>query len=83
MRHIALRLDLPWDSVTKKAPPASNKPDRLSEALDVLREILKDASNNNRRYSAFCKVSMRVPIEIRKEDCAWRRAWQLVNERKA
>jgi hypothetical protein len=57
--------------------------DQLSTALDLLRELLKHDTNHNRRYCIYCKVSMRAPIELHKEDCVWRRAWQLVNDKKA
>jgi hypothetical protein len=56
---------------------------QLSAALDLLREILKNGTNHNRRYCLYCKASMRVPIELHKEECVWRWASQLVNERKA
>jgi hypothetical protein len=73
------------DRVKAASEPAETDSgsDQLSVVLDILREILKHDSNHSRRYCMYCKVSMRVPIELHKEDCVWRRAWQLVNERKA
>jgi hypothetical protein len=62
--------------------PTSDDADKLSLALDLLKKILKHGTNQDRRYCLYCKVSMRAPIELHKEDCVWRQAWKLVNERK-
>jgi hypothetical protein len=67
--------------LTDRAAP--DEPDKLSVALDLLKKILQDGTNHNRRYCIHCKVSMKAPIELHKEDCVWRRAWRLVNDRKA
>lgn len=53
--------------------------EKLSVALGLLREILKTGTNHNRRYCVYCKVTMSAPVELHKRECAWRRAWQLVN----
>jgi hypothetical protein len=63
----------------KSSQERPSEPDQLSAALDLLREILKNGTNHNRRYCLYCTASMRVPIELHKEDCVWRRAWQLVS----
>jgi len=65
LRPVAPRLSLQRGSVVKM--PASNEPDELSLALDLLRKILKHGTNHNRRYCIYCKVSMRVPIELHKQ----------------
>jgi len=59
----------------------SNDLDKLSLALNLLKKVLKDGTNHNRRYCAYCKVPMTTPIESHKQGCVWRQAWQLVAEK--
>jgi hypothetical protein len=63
---------------SKETPVES---DQLSAPLDLLREILKNGTNHNRRYCLYCKVAMAVPVELHRKDCVWRRAWELVNDK--
>ena len=59
----------------------ANEADALSTAVELLEQILLKGTNENRRYCRYCKAKMIVPIELHKEDCLWRRAWKLVNDR--
>jgi hypothetical protein len=61
---------------------SSDKPDRLSIALELLDTIVKKRSNDNRRYCRYCNVKMNGPIELHKKDCTWRRALELLTEGK-
>ena len=61
---------------------SSDKPDKLSVALELLDTIVKKGSNDNRRYCRYCNVKMDGPIELHKKDCTWRRALELLNEAK-
>jgi hypothetical protein len=68
---------------TKPAPaPTDGDSNRPTAALELLREILENGTNHHRRYCLYCKVAMAVPLELHRKDCTWRRAWQLVNEKK-
>ena len=39
-----------------RTPQSSDKPDRLSIALEILDTIVKNGSNDNRRYCRYCNV---------------------------
>jgi len=43
---------------------SSDKPDKLSIALELLDTIIKKGSNDNRRYCWYCNVKMNSPIEL-------------------
>ncbi len=60
----------------------SSEPASLPLALDLLKKILKNGTNRNRRYCVYCKASMTAPVDSHKENCVWRRAWELVSEQK-
>ena len=64
---------MPW--------PLSDDSERLSTVLALLEKILRDGTNENRRYCKYCKIIMKSPVELHKTDCAWRIAWELVNQR--
>jgi len=59
----------------------SSEPANLPLALDLLKKILKDGTDQNRRNCVYCKVLMATPIDLHKKNCVWRRAWQLVSEK--
>ena len=69
----------------------ANEPDQLSAdeewqlsaVVDLLEKILLNGTNENRRYCKYCNAKMIMPIELHKNDCLWRRAWKLVNDRKS
>ena len=65
---------MPW--------PLSDDSERLSTVLALLEKILRDGTNENRRYCKYCKIIMKSPVELHKTDCTWRIAWELVNQRK-
>jgi hypothetical protein len=62
--------------------PLSDDSGKLSTALTLLEKILRDGTNENRRYCKYCKIIMKSPVELHKTDCTWRLAWELVNQRK-
>ena len=51
--------------------------------MELIHKILLNGTNENRRYCKYCKAKMVMPIELHRDDCAWRLAWKLVNENKA
>jgi hypothetical protein len=59
---------------------SSDKPDKLSIALELLDTIVKKGSNDNRRNCRYCDAKMSSPVELHNRDCTWRRALELLNE---
>jgi len=54
---------------TSKERTTPNDTDQLSTALDLLREILNNGTNRNRRYCVYCKTNMSAPRELHRKDC--------------
>jgi hypothetical protein len=67
----------------KSSREMPSEPDQFSVALNLLREILQNETIHNRKYCVYCSVAMAVPLELHRKECVWRRAWKLVNEKKA
>jgi hypothetical protein len=54
--------------------------DKLPAALELLEQLLRNGTSENRRYCKYCKAKMTIPIELHKKDCVLRQAWKLVND---
>ena len=62
--------------------PPFPEPPQLSAVLELLHKILLNGTNESRRYCKYCNAKMIMPIELHRDDCAWRLAWKLVNDQK-
>jgi hypothetical protein len=45
----------------------------------VLLEILSMLPNLSGRFCPFCKINRQLPMDLHREHCAWRRAWELID----